>query len=48
MIYACCNEHRRAAVLGNPALNGIDYLEVLDQRSSRRAARASRPCWCTA
>jgi Baseplate J-like protein len=30
MIYACCNENRKAAVLGNPTLNGIDYLEVLD------------------
>ena len=30
MIYACCEERRRAAVLGNPTLNGIDYLEVLD------------------
>ena len=30
MIYSCCNEVRRAAVLNNPALNGIDYLEVLD------------------
>jgi hypothetical protein len=30
VIYACCDERRRAAVLGNPALNGIDYLEVLD------------------
>jgi Baseplate J-like protein len=30
MIYVCCEEHRRAAVLGNPTLNGIDYLEVLD------------------
>ncbi len=30
MIYACCDEQRRAAVLGNPALNGINYLEVLD------------------
>ncbi len=29
MIYRCCDEHRKAAVLGNPALNGIDYLEVL-------------------
>ena len=28
MIYACCDEARRAAVLGNPTLNGIDYLEV--------------------
>ncbi|HEY0760115.1 MAG TPA: putative baseplate assembly protein [Acidisarcina sp.] len=30
MIYTCCNEARKAAVLGNPTLNGIDYLEVLD------------------
>ncbi len=30
MIYQCCNEIRKAAVLKNPALNGIDYLEVLD------------------
>jgi hypothetical protein len=29
MIYSCCNENRKAAVLGNPNLNGIDYLEVL-------------------
>ena len=29
-IYACCNENRKAAVLGNPTLNGIDYIEVLD------------------
>ena len=29
MIYRCCDEERKAAVLGNPALNGIDYLEVL-------------------
>ena len=29
-IYACCDEGRKAAVLGNPTLNGIDYLEVLD------------------
>ena len=30
MIYSCCNENRRAAILGNPALNGIDYLELVD------------------
>jgi len=29
VIYQCCDERRRAAVVGNPALNGIDYLEVL-------------------
>jgi hypothetical protein len=28
--YACCNENRKVVVLGNPTLNGIDYLEVLD------------------
>ncbi|HEY6250652.1 MAG TPA: putative baseplate assembly protein [Candidatus Angelobacter sp.] len=31
MIYNCCNQERKAAILGNPTLNGIDYLEVLDQ-----------------
>jgi hypothetical protein len=30
MIYNCCNENRKAAVLNDAALNGIDYLEVLD------------------
>jgi hypothetical protein len=30
MIYNCCSENRKAAVLADPALNGIDYLEVLD------------------
>lgn len=30
MIYNCCNEARKAAVLGYPAINGIDYLEVVD------------------
>ena len=29
-IYACCDDNRKAAVLGNPTLNGIDYLEVVD------------------
>jgi hypothetical protein len=33
MIYNCCNKNRKAAVLANPALNGIDYLEVLDHDS---------------
>lgn len=32
-MYACCDEHRRAAVLNHPTLNGIDYLEVLDDPS---------------
>jgi hypothetical protein len=30
MIYACCNTNRKSAVLGNPTLNGLDFLEVLD------------------
>lgn len=30
MIYSCCDENRRAAVLNNPSLNAIDYLELLD------------------
>ena len=30
MIYACCNTNRKSAVLGNPMLNGLDFLEVLD------------------
>jgi hypothetical protein len=33
MIYSCCNENRKAALLGNPTLNGIDYLEVLDREA---------------
>ncbi|MBW0001713.1 MAG: putative baseplate assembly protein [Verrucomicrobia bacterium] len=33
MIYRCCVENRKAAVLANPALNGIDYLEVLDSEA---------------
>jgi hypothetical protein len=30
MIFLCCDERRKAAILGTPTLNGIDYLEVLD------------------
>ena len=30
MIYNCCNENRKAAVLKSAGLNGIDFLEVLD------------------
>ena len=29
-IYFCCDERRRNAVLGHPSINGIDFLEVLD------------------
>jgi hypothetical protein len=28
MIYSCCDENRKAAVRNNPAINGIDYLEL--------------------
>jgi len=31
VIYQCCDENRKAAVLGHPTLNGIDYLEVIDE-----------------
>jgi hypothetical protein len=30
MIYFCCDEKRRIAVKAHPGLNGIDFLEVLD------------------
>ena len=30
VIYSCRSEERKATVLGNPTLNGIDYLEILD------------------
>ncbi len=43
MIFVCCDDNRKAAVLGNPntvvtpygtvPINGIDYLEVLDHQS---------------
>ncbi|HEY1345679.1 MAG TPA: putative baseplate assembly protein [Streptosporangiaceae bacterium] len=33
MIYQCCSDARRALVAGAPAVNGIDFLEVLDDPS---------------
>ena len=42
MIYTCCNENRRAAVLGNPAINGIDYLEVVDGPTIARGSPRQR------
>jgi hypothetical protein len=30
MIYNCCDQNRKSAVLASSSLNGIDYLEVLD------------------
>lgn len=32
MNYFCCDEQRRNAVKGHPTLNGIDFLEVLDNQ----------------
>ena len=40
MIYSCCNEARKAAVLNQTALNGIDYLEVLDSGAPQGASPA--------
>jgi hypothetical protein len=39
MIYACCDENRRAAIIGNPTLNGIDYLEVMDHAETDDSLR---------
>lgn len=33
MIYLCCDERRRQALRGHPTLNGIDFLEVVDDTS---------------
>src|SRR5580692_3513884 len=33
MIYSCCDKNRKSAVLNNPTLNGVDYLEVLDSEA---------------
>ncbi len=41
-LYACCNENRKAAILGNPTLNGIDYLEVLDHAAIPLASPRQR------
>lgn len=30
MIYQCCDDRRRDALLGHPTLNGLDNVEVLD------------------
>ena len=34
VIYFCCDDNRRSVLLGNPGLNGIDYVEVLDDPSA--------------
>ena len=33
-IYLCCDEARRGRLLGNNTLNGIDFLEVIDDPSA--------------
>ena len=35
MIYFCAQRNRRTAVLANPPLNGIDYLEVADETDQK-------------
>jgi hypothetical protein len=38
MIYLCCEQNRRDALIGKP-LNGLDYLEVLDHAAPTEARR---------
>ena len=46
MIYFCCDDNRRTLLLGNPDLNGIDYVEVLDDPSVP-AGQAQRTLFVT-
>lgn len=39
MIYRCCDERRRIAVRAHGVLNGIDYVEVLDQEAPAGSPR---------
>ncbi len=39
MIYTCCDERRRNDLKGHPSLNGIDFLEVIDQEAPTEAER---------
>src|SRR5215213_6509405 len=34
MTYFCCDEQRRTAVKDHPVLNGIDFLEVVDDQTT--------------
>lgn len=46
MIYFCCDQFRRSAVRGS-ALNGIDFVEVVDREPPRpRCASGSCMCIC--
>jgi len=37
--YSCCDERRKAAIIGQTVLNGIDYLEVVDLEAPTFAQR---------
>jgi len=39
VIYFCCDERRRQALRGHPTLNGIDFLEVVDDSAMPDADR---------
>lgn len=39
MNYFCCTERRRSVISGHPTLNGIDFLEVLDDPGMPNAQR---------
>jgi hypothetical protein len=39
LIYFCCDERRRQALRGHPTLNGIDFLEVVDDPAMPDADR---------
>ncbi|ANH80394.1 putative baseplate assembly protein [Niabella ginsenosidivorans] len=39
MNYFCCDEERRTLVINHPVLNGIDYLEVVDNPEDANAIR---------
>src|SRR5258705_6226131 len=39
MLYFCCNENRRELVRAHPTLNGIDFLEVVDDPALPNAER---------
>ena len=51
MIYFCCDERRRNAVKNHGTLNGIDFLEVLDDpadpydQRQRRCSFTSSRTW---
>ena len=46
MIYVCCDERRRDAVRAHGTLNGIDFLEVLDDLTL--VGRTSSSPWAAA